>query len=161
MIAKLYYSSNSQIQNTFNYGIALLKVFLAFDVISSHNFNKKSTKNIILRLFLRRKKIHVPSFYIISFFFTYKELISLNTNKYIKRIERLVIPYLLWPIIIWILNNIFNFVFNSTFPSSLTNLKYQIFWGHNYMKQFWFQWDLIIITILFFILLFVFKTNYL
>lgn len=66
MIAKLYYSSNSQIQNTFNYGIALLKVFLAFDVISSHNFNEKSTKNIILRLFLRRKKIHVPSFFIIK-----------------------------------------------------------------------------------------------
>lgn len=160
MITKLNLSK-PQIPNTFNFGIALLKVFMAFDVIRSHNFNKKSTENKLLRICLRNRRIHVPSFFIISFYFMHKEFISLNINKYIKRIERLIIPYLIWPIIIWILNNLFNFLFNSSFPSSLTSLKYQIFWGNNYMVQFWFQWDLIIITILFFILIFLFKQNYL
>lgn len=161
MIVKLHYSSNSEVPNTFNFGIAFLKVFLAFDVIRSHNFNIESTKNKLLRYCLRNRRIHVPTFFIISFFFMHKEFISLNINKYIKRLERLIIPYLIWPIIIWILNNIFNFLFNTNFPSSLANLKNQIFWGNDYIMQLWFQWDLIIITILFFILIFLFKTNYL
>ncbi len=161
MITKLDYSSNSQIQNTFNFGIAFLKALLAFDVIRSHNFNIKSTKNKLLRFCLRNRRIHVPSFFIISFFFMHKDFISFNINKYFKRIERLIIPYLIWPIIIWILNNLFNFFFKSTFPTSLTNLKYQIFWGNDYIIQLWFQWDLITITILFYILLFLFKKNYL
>ena len=161
MIEQLHYSTNYQIQNTFNFGIAFLKVFLAFDVIRSHNFNMQSTNNTLLRFCLRKRRIHVPSFFIISFFFMHKEFISLNINKYAKRIERLIIPYFIWPITIWILNNIFNYLFNTTFPSSLIDLKYQIFWGNNFIMQLWFQWDLIIITILFFIILFLFKTNYL
>ena len=47
MIEKLH--SNVQIQKTFNYGFAILKVFLAFDVICSHNFKKQSTNNKLLR----------------------------------------------------------------------------------------------------------------
>lgn len=161
MLVKLHHSSHVRIQNTFDYGIAFLKVFLAFQVICSHNFNIESTENVYLRYFLRNRKIHVPSFFIISFYFMHKEFMALNINKYIKRIERLIIPYLIWPIIIWILNNIFNFLLDTNFSSSLTCLIYQILWGSTFIVQLWFQWDLIIITILFFLLLFLFKSNYL
>ena len=126
MITKLDYSSNSQIQNTFNFGIAFLKALLAFDVICSHNFNKKSTKNKLLSFCLRKRKIHVPSFFIISFFFMHKDFISFNINKYFKRIERLIIPYLIWPIIIWVISNFLCYSFNLNFRISLNDLSIQL-----------------------------------
>ena len=147
--------------HTFNFGIAFLKVFLAFDVIRSHNFKINSTKNKILKFIMRNRRIHVPSFFIISFFFIQKELISLNINRFIKRIERLIIPYFIWPIIIWILNNIINKIYYSKFASSFRALKYQLLWGTNFLGQLWFQWDLIVITTIFFILIYIFKKNYL
>jgi fucose 4-O-acetylase-like acetyltransferase len=161
MIANLHYSPKSQINNIFDFGIAFLKVFLAFDVVRSHSFNAKSTKNKYLLFFLRNRRFHVPSFFIISFYFMHKEFISFNINRYIKRIERLIIPYLIWPFIIWSFNNILNYLLKTNYSSSLKNLIYQLLWGNNFIKQLWFQWDLIIITILYFIILYSFKSNYL
>ena len=161
MIANLHYSPKSQINNIFDFGIAFLKVFLAFDVVRSHSFKAKSTKNKYLLFFLRNRRFHVPSFFIISFYFMHKEFISFNINRYIKRIERLIIPYLIWPFIIWSFNNILNYLLKTNYSSSLKNLIYQLLWGNNFIKQLWFQWDLIIITILYFIILYSFKSNYL
>ena len=66
MIANLHYSPKSQIHNIFDFGIAFLKVFLAFDVVRSHSFKTNSTKNKYLLFFLRNRRFHVPSFFIFN-----------------------------------------------------------------------------------------------
>ena len=74
----------SQRQKQYYLGLSILKVFLAFDVIRSHNFKITSTNNKIILLFMRNRRIHVPSFFIMSFYFTYYELILLNYKLYKK-----------------------------------------------------------------------------
>ena len=48
------------------------------------------------------------------------------------------------------INRKYNQIFKAKFPESIEALKYQLLWGDGYVGQFWFQWDLIIITFAFF-----------
>ena len=159
MLIKTNLYLNSQIKNKYNIGLGLLKVILALDVIISHNFNKASTNNKLLLFCLRRRRVHVPSFFIMSFYFMYKDLIKININNIKKRFERLFIPYFFWPLIIWILNNIINFIFRIELSCSLKDLKNQLLWGSIFIIQFWFLWDLIIITFIFIIIILLLKEN--
>jgi len=49
------------------------------------------------------------------------------------------------------INNIFTF----------KELKIQLLWAYGYIHQFWFQWDLIFMTIIFYLFLFIFKKRHL
>lgn len=142
----------------YNFGFGFLKMILSLDVIRSHCFNPNSTNNKYLIYFLEKRRIHVPSFVILSFYFIHKKLISIKSNFLFERLERLLIPYILWPIIIYNLNNfIIRKFFKLNIIYSLENLKKQLLWGNEFIIQLWFQWDLIFITILFFIIIFVFR----
>jgi len=159
MLIKNDLYSNTQIKNKYNIGLGILKVFLALDVIISHNFNKNSTHNKILLFCLKRRRVHVPSFFIMSFYFMHKELLRLNINKIRRRFERLIIPYFFWPIILWIINNILKIIFNINISCTLEDLKNQLLWGNNFIIQFWFLWDLIMITLIFIVIIFLLKEN--
>ena len=145
------------ISKQFNYGLGLLKLILSFTVVRSHNFNYNSTKNKILLYLFRKRRTHVPSFFIMSFYFIHKDLLSSNIKIYLKRIERLLIPYILWPIIIYILNNYIlnNYIVLNKY--SINNLKNQLLIGNGIMSIFWFQWNLFILTTLFFIIIYLCK----
>jgi len=122
----------------YNYGIGLLKVYLAFTVIISHCCKRESVKNkYIFVIFVKSRRIHVPSFFI------------------------LIIPYVGWPIIIYILNNgVLQRITKNNKLYSIEDLKNQLLWGNIFIIQFWFQWNLIMITIILFILIFILKNNY-
>ena len=111
------------------YGLSILKVFLVFDVIKSHCLLKKPSNKFILYL-LSSKKLHVPSFIIMSFYFSHNILTSLDSNKIYRRLERIIIPYLGWPLISFIMANFINFFFKEIPLISLKNLLYQIILGH-------------------------------
>ena len=143
----------------FNYGLAFLKYYLAFLVVIGHNFNKKSTKNKLILTITKHNIPHVPSFFIISFYLTCNNLLSTNLKIFFKRLERLLIPYIIWPITIWIINHIVNISKNHSFIYRAKHLQLQLLYGHVYMPQFWFLWDLIIITIIFYIIVIIFKNN--
>jgi hypothetical protein len=88
--------------------------------------------------------------------------ISLKIKTFLKRLERLIIPYLGWPIIIYVLNNgIFNRLIKNNNKYSIKDFKNQILWGNKFIIQFWFQWDLIMITIIFYAFIFIFKKYHL
>ena len=90
-----------------NYGLLILKSILAFYVVKTHCFNIKSINNKFLFYILgKNRKIHVPSFFNMSFYFNYKGLISKESNRNCKRFERLLIPYIFWPIIIYLINSV-------------------------------------------------------
>jgi hypothetical protein len=130
---------------------SILRMYLCFVVVNIHLLKKTRLKYKYLVKFLRNG-ISVPIFFIMSFFLCYK-LFSLNDIKKIKlRFERLIIPYFLWPIIIWLFNNIFHFCLKKTMKISLYALIIQILSGHNFVFVLWFQLNLIAITVLMFLI---------
>ena len=148
----------------YNYGLGLLKVYLALTVIITHCCNMKTVKNkYIFFIFVKRRKIHVPSFFIMAFYFMQKNSVASNFRKLIIRLERLIFPYLGWPIIIFVLNNgLFQRISKIYKKYSFKDLKNQLLWGTIYIIQFWFQWDLIMLTIIYYIIIVLLKKkNYL
>ena len=69
---------------------------------------------------------HVPSFFIMSFYFTSSHLSTLKIKKILERLMRLLIPYIGWPLIIRKINKIFNKKYNKTLPISYEDLKNQL-----------------------------------
>lgn len=132
-----------------NIFISLLRMYLSFLVVNTHCYkpSKYIKKYLYIKLILKNK-IHVPTFFIISFFFCHHLLISKDIKKLKNRFERLLIPYIFWPIIIWIFDNILNYIFNLELKKSFHVLKIQLLTGHSFITVLWFQYNLIFITLL-------------
>lgn len=155
-------SYNSFRQN-YNYGIGLLKVYLAFTVVISHCCIRETVKNkFIFFIFVKERRIHVPSFFIMAFYFMNNNFVLIDYRKLFIRLERLIIPYFGWPIIIYILNNlILHQIIKNNNLYSFKDLINQLLWGNIFIIQFWFQWDLIMITIFFYLFIFIFEKYHL
>ena len=145
--------------NAINYGLLLLKFFLSFIVLTSHNFSRKTTKNRFILNLTKERKLHVPSFFIMSFYFMSKHLYSLRIKIFFKRLIRLLIPYVGWPIIIWKINRFLCGKYNIKFPFTFENLKLQLLWAQIYIRPLWFNWELIALSILFYIIVFTFRKH--
>ena len=145
----------------FNYGFAILKFLLSFLVLLAHCFNPKSTKNKIIINFARNRKFHVPCFFILSFYFMLKNLVTKNKKVISDRFLRLFIPYIGWALIIWITNNLMNIKNKYMFGCGFKDLKHQIIWANSYLSHFWFLWNLIVITLLFVVIIYIFNNHYL
>ncbi len=138
-------------KKVYNIGIRILRVILSFMVVVDHIYIKK--KKYIYFLYY-----HIPTFFIISFYFTYKTLISFNINKIKLRFERLIIPYFSWCIISCIL------CYDYVLLKKRIIYSFKIFFiyimnGHIFNVVLWFQNILIIINIIFIIIIFLFKGN--
>ena len=147
-------------QNNKNYGLEILRMILCFWVVLFHCL-RKTDNNIILNF--KRKMFHVPSFFFISFYFIFPIIRRKNTNKMVLRLERLLIPYLFWPLITFAINNLlFLCCKRSRFNRLLTlyELFEQLITGRVFFGQFWFLSNLLLITIFIFILSFFFEINY-
>ena len=137
----------------YNLGIQLLRAILCFWVVSFHCMSRK---NILIRIILK-KHFHVPTFFIISFYYLLKNCNEKDIKKIKQRFERLLIPYLIWPTIILIFNNLlFFFIKFNRFNRilSFNDFIIQLILGRKYIGVFWFQFMLIFLTIFFFILVF-------
>ena len=135
-------------KKTFNIGFAFLRFYLSFLVVTSHCFIPKGKIRKLFIIKIIRNDVHVPNFYILSFYFSYKLFKSKDTIKIKKRFERLLIPYFIWPIIIWLLSNLLSFLFIKINKISFQILIIQLLTGHAFMLVLWFQYDLILITVL-------------
>ena len=145
-----------------HFGFAILKCLLSFKVISTHCFNKNSSKNKIINFITNDRRLHVPSFTIMSFIFNYNTLISYDTKKKMNRFERLLIPYLGWPIIIYIFNKIFKFTSEFKNLFSFKQLIFQLITGQGQsILHFWYLFDLIATTFIFHIIIINFRKKYL
>ena len=78
----------------YNIGIGILRVCLCFMVIVTHIYNIRKVQQYIYILYY-----HIPTFFLLSFFYNYNTLKSFNINKIKMRFERVVIPYFSWCII--------------------------------------------------------------
>lgn len=89
---------------------------------------------------------HVPTFFFISFYLTYKIFFSENIYKIKQRLERLIIPYIIIPIIYLIIKY---FLLGQNTRKIFYHLFLQYITGHYFYFHFWFIHNLIIYTLLF------------
>ena len=146
-------------QKNINYGLELLRMLLCFWVVLYH-FLKKSDNKLILSF--KKKMFHVPSFFFISFYFLFPIINRRKTDKMILRLERLLIPYFFWPSFTWCINNLSFLKFKkSRFKRFLTlyDLFEQLITGRTLYVHFWFLFNLLFFTIIFFILSILFEVN--
>lgn len=139
-----------------NYGIAILRVLLALMVVIDHFYNIHLKKGFIHILYY-----HIPTFFLISFYFTYNTFSTYNISKIKSRFERLIIPYIGWNLISWILQNIYFYIFKKQCHHKLSDLFHTLLNGHILVLALWFQNILILTTIVFTIIVFSFKNEYL
>ena len=141
-----------QKNNHKNLGIEILRMILCFWVIAYHYAGKKNKlKYKILKTFF-----HVPTFMLISFYFSYNTFISNDIIKYKKRLERLLVPYIIWPIIYLVI------VIPSQYHSIdikklILNLLYQYITGYQIYIILWFIGSLLFLEIFFKIIHFLFN----
>ncbi len=142
-----------------NFGIELLRMILCFWIILFHfggDNNKKKYK--ILNTFF-----HVPTFMIISFYFSYKIFSSKNILKIKLRLERLLIPFLIIPIIKFVIIILLEYprINKINIKELFIELLLNYITGYNIIVPLWFVHILIIITILFEIIYLLFRNHYL
>ena len=135
-----------------NFGIALLRVILAFMVVVDHFYDSKK-KNLLILYY------HIPTFFLLSFYFTNNYFTTYNIAKIKLRFERLIIPYLCWNIISWILSNIYFHLFNRKCKHSIYDFLHTLLNGHIFIPALWFQNILILTTLIVSIIVFTFQ-NY-
>lgn len=136
-----------------NQGIQILRMVLSFWIVLCHSYH---TKNLFWRG-IKNLNYHVPTFFVISFYYFYHNLYNRNIYKIKNRLERLLIPYFIWPIIVFLINNIIfilpinkigrKFVFK--------DLIVQLIFGMHIHPIFWFQSELIFLTIFYTIIYFI------
>jgi len=128
-----------------NLGIELLRMILCFWVIIFHYGGKKLKKRKILNTFF-----HVPTFMIISFYMSSKLFFTQNLIKIKQRLIKLIIPFIIIPIIdlgIKISFSLFKTTVN--IKKILFNLFLQYITGYKTYVILWFVQILLIFTIFF------------
>ncbi len=144
-------------------GIQILRMLLSLWIVLIHCCN--ITNNFLKKL-LMDKVFHVPIFLIISFYFFYDKLYFRSINKIKNRFERLLMPYLIYPIIIIILNHVFFLNIHCNFNLPYRKLTFfdfikQLVFGMGIHSIFWFQFFLIFLSTFFVIIALIFKQKFL
>ena len=137
-----------------NYSFQLLRLILAFWVVLHH-----CCKNVGKF----KGRFHIPTFMIMSFYFYYNTLKEHNIFKKKQRFQRISIPYIIWPICTFICNNILFKSFGfSQYNRNLyiKDLVLQLVFGMNYHSIFYYQFNLIFLTIIFSIISLLFKKSF-
>ena len=140
---------NSKKEFQFNIGLAILRPILAFLVVVTHCYNHNFYKGVMKLLYINSQKIHfhIRIFIIISFYFSYNTLISNDYKKKLKRFERILIPYFLWPTIIYFFNKFLKKIFNIQRNITFTDLTKQFKGGMGFIFSLYFQWSLTFLNI--------------
>lgn len=143
---------NSKIDN-YNYGLAVLRIWMSFEVVLVHfkNWNGASPQDLIwpFRLLLRYCGIAVPVFMLTSFIFTDMAKLSIDNNKIKKRFLRLLVPHFFWSIAYFLIYKLLDKWKGLSLEKGFGDLLWQLVLGHSLNQTAWFHIDLIIITIVF------------
>ena len=147
-------------KNDFNNGIQILRMILSYLILQLHCYKIDKNTCEFLKFCIRANLFYVSTFYIISYYFSYKIINSKNINQIKLRLQRILIPYLLLPIIFFIFNNI-EYCFFGGNKIIFKDLFIQFLTGQRMHNVFWFQCNLIATFILFSIIRFLIKSfNY-
>jgi len=135
-------------------GIEILRMFFAFMILFFHCRNRKIYSTFFISYLTQIVAVGLELFLIISFHFSYNSFTSKNINKINERFKRLLFPYIIWPIIIYLQRALFNHIY---FKKNFKFLIYQILIGNGLYCIFWFNFNLIFILLFFAIEIFITK----
>lgn len=93
-------------------GIQILRTILCFHIVIFHCINHNLYQNQIIKLIINDVSNDLSIFFIISFYFSSNIFISKNINRIKQRFQRLLIPYIIWPLIFFIMNICINYINN-------------------------------------------------
>lgn len=158
--SQLEISKKEQVVLVFDIGLAILRSMLSFSVLMTHCFNFNYLSGIwkIIIFRLRKLEFHVPIFFIMSFYFSYKTIVSSDFKKKILRLQRLFIPYCIWPTIYFFYYNNYLIKYNNRRKAYTYDvLKTQLLCGNGLPRMgiFWSQWTMIIFNIFFNLIIFI------
>ena len=161
----LIIKKNEKIVNKINnknfyYGIQILRMICSYLIVQLHCFNFALTKDKILLKLLYGAWIYVTIFFILSLFFSHRTLISKDFSKIKLRFQRLLTPYIIWPILFYFIRILLYFKDKTKFYK-IKQLLGQLIIGFGIESVFWFQFNLIMAHLIFIIIIFLFKKNYL
>ena len=120
-------------------GIEILRMTFAFFILFFHCKNNNIYSMNFTSYLNEIVEIGLTQFFIISFYFSYNSFISKNIYKIKERFKRLLVPYVIWPIIVFLLQVLFysnydvkqsKFFTYNTRPGHILRLK------QNYKKTF-------------------------
>ena len=148
---------NKKINKTTNLGIQLLRMIFSFFIVLRHSYSPKKYSEYFDYFPFR---VYTSTFFIISFYFSYNCFISRDIKKITQRFKRLLVPYLVWPIIFFIKNIIINSSGNKNWKNLFKYLFYQLVIGCGINNVFWFQFNLIFTSLLFIIIILLFPIKY-
>ena len=143
-------------------GIEILRMFLCFRIVLHHYYS--SNNKYILKL--KQNQFQVSCFFFISFYFLYPTISQTNFKKIKLRLERLFIPYIIYPVLVWIISNLMFLIIKFNRFNRLLTLKELILnllvgKGIFGIGVLWFHFNLLILTLLFFIFSYFLKTYFL
>ena len=142
-------------KKNYNIGIGILRACLSFSVIMNHFYNPIKYHKYAYFFYY-----HIPTFFLLSFFYTFNTLHSFNINKIKNRFERIMIPYFSWCFIYWIFNNIYFYLLKKECRHSLIDFLNNLVNGRIFNGALWFQNILILLTIIFVIIILLLKNSY-
>lgn len=137
---------------TINLGAALLKALMCFLVVVIHFWDKNGFGFIQPFLVLP-----VPIFAFLSFYFLKDMFVTADMHKFGQRLIRLTIPIIGFSIIYFVVYKIL-----SINDVRLTDMVWQLLTGHSgkLNPTMWFQTDLLLITLIFFVSIKLFKQRF-
>ena len=161
-------NNNKINERKINLGLQLLRMILSFWIVIIHSYFFKGKKK--LKKHFDEKMFHVPTFMLISYYFFYNHLYKKDNFKIIQRFKRLLIPYIIWPFIYLVINNSVRKLFSIKNENIDLNLKrpiyikdyfFQIVLSSRYYPPFWYINVLLFLSIIFTIIAYIFKNQFL
>jgi len=132
----------------FNYGFAILRTIMCFEVILNHYWKEKSNPPdlFIFKIFSIFTGFAVCYFFFLSFFLSLDVLVSKNSLKIKKRIWRIGYPQIAWALIYWGIYKIIQIKID--LGVDFSDLFWQLFTAHsqNLNGPMWYQVILLLIT---------------
>lgn len=151
------YENEIQVKQ-FYLGIEILRMFFAFIILYFHCMNREIYNHIFIKFITNIVSFGLYTFFFLSFYFSYNSINSKKINKIKERFKRLIIPYIIWPIIIYTEQKLFNYINGKENDGILFKfLVWQILIGNGIYLVFWFNFNLIFILLLFTIIIFLTK----
>ena len=135
-----------------NYGFALFKMLLAFEVLLGHFANWDEYDPRLVWPFRELVSITVPCFVILSFYLMCKSFLIRDDNKFKNRLTKLIIPQIGWAIIYFIIYILLDFFKKTNMGVTFIDFLWQLFTGHSRVlnPSMWYQVVVILLTIVFY-----------
>lgn len=132
----------------YNYGIALLRIWMCFEVVLCHFYMWEDT-NILVSLLRHYSSLAVPVFMTLAFLYIDLNKMGDDKSMFVQRMKRLLIPHLLWSLayffVYWWLDAANDYSLG--IHLGIKGLIGSILTGNVLNTAAWFQIDLIIVTL--------------